>query len=609
MRAAVMSALTPGIANTGSVDSLGNACPGNLKFQPSEAAARQVEIIIQRIRNGEPLSHLIPSPIRARPARRLPLVIYSDFEPDDLMAIAQLWQWRARQPGLDTEGARPVVVMVANFQQKDGGTVFEKKLLMARLMLGLEAYVDFQILTAPSLEFKENKTVHPLGRACYQQHQRAVATAAQEIASLANEPRVDFYVLAPGHGHLGTLIQQLELEHAPAMAQLRTRCRVVAYTGSFNTRGTCREDFEALCQLVSDAPLIDISRFIFFGGAGAHPVSESADTFSSPTLASHLSSRSPLLVAVIQSFNEEFNGYLIFPENHRLFCCGKVVDTRSQEEKERFDKDIAPLFKRDGVSAYCRALVADGALWSKVAGFKRSTVRAFAKGTVDMPLCDQVCFIFEWLQKFKASALSMGPTGKWWVDPQTGYSGVADPDHPHALGIPALQPRLAEPQNEEVLLAVRSALEEHLLRHLDESVMPVRSSMVVNCCSRTCSTCWPRRRAFSEEPSPTGSWQLARDGNWRRFSGRAGMPLPTGDWQPTESGWHRVAGTLSSPRDSSANIPSTGTGVAPFTWNSATATVTTTTTTNSKDSRSTTGHHLAPNNGGATPLGRFRSTP
>merc|ERR1740121_813959 len=208
------------------------------------------------------------------------------------------------------------------------------------------------------LEFKENMTTHPLGKAIHDQRHRALAFTAQEIASLADEPsRVDFYVLAPGMGHLGALIQRLSQEHVTATAQLRKHCRVVVYTGSFNTRGTSREDFEALCQLVSDAPLIDISRYIFFGGNGAHPIAESADTFASPMFAEQIAARSPLLAAVIQSFNEEFNGYLIFPQNHRLFSSGKVQDTRNEQEKQRFDENISPLFAEQGVEAYCRKLV------------------------------------------------------------------------------------------------------------------------------------------------------------------------------------------------------------------------------------------------------------
>ena len=35
---------------------------------------------------------------------------------------------------------------------------------------------------------------------------------------------------------------------------------------------------------------------------------------------------------------------------------------------------------------------------SKVAGFKKSTLKAFAFGGCDSPLCDQLLFLYEWLR-------------------------------------------------------------------------------------------------------------------------------------------------------------------------------------------------------------------
>lgn len=455
--------------------------PGNLKFEPSLPHLRHAESLVQRIREGEPVSKLLP--VKERSSHRLPLVVFSDFEPDDLMAIGQLWHWKAQHLGLAAEGARPVIIMMVDFTGKDAGTVFEKKLLMARLMLGLEPYTDFQIIA--HAELQEDRAVHPLAQTCVEQTSAALQTAAQEIASLADDPSVDFYVLAPGLGLLGALLRLCTQEHADAMARFRTRCRVIMYTGQFNTRSTRREDFEALCQLVSSMPIVDISRFIFFGGADAHPMTESADTFLSPTFIAQLTSRSPLLAAVVQSFNEEFNGYLICPANHRLFCAGKVKDARDDAERYHFDTDIAPLFEANGVRAYCAALASDEGLWQKVAGFKKSTVRAFANGTCDMPLCDQVCFIYEWLRYTQAASISEGAEGSWWVDPESGYSGVGDSDHPHTFGTPALQPKLAEPMDETVLLDVRTALEEHLLLHLDARIQLVGESAVESLCGHS----------------------------------------------------------------------------------------------------------------------------
>jgi len=229
-----------------------------------------------------------------------------------------------------------------------------------------------------------------------------------------------------------------------------------------------------------------------------------------------------------QSYNEEFNGYLIWPMNPRLFCSQNVQDARSEEEKDRFKRNVAGLYQTDGVGEYCRALMRDQGLWAKVAGFKKSTVRSFINGTVDLPLCDQVCFIHEWLQTHKAEALSEGSKGKWWVDPQSGITGVADAAHPHSLGTPALQPRLVDPQNVALLSVVRNALEEHLLRHL-EVVGETLGSPLNDTQNRLNTSC---------------SWHRGKNNKWCRVDSlmsdwqQVGVGWP-GDWQQVGGSWQR----------------------------------------------------------------------
>ena len=53
-------------------------------------------------------------------AQSPPLVIfYTDFEPDDVLAIAQLWEWKNQAGEL---GLKPIVIFCADFEGKDGGT-------------------------------------------------------------------------------------------------------------------------------------------------------------------------------------------------------------------------------------------------------------------------------------------------------------------------------------------------------------------------------------------------------------------------------------------------------------------------------------------------------
>ena len=77
------------------------------------------------------------------------------------------------------------------------------------------------------------------------------------------------------------------------------------YTGSFNTSGCEPRDLEYLCKLSASQPLVDISKFVFFGRADADPVTASADSFAAETLAPALSKKSRLLAAAVVVFAEE----------------------------------------------------------------------------------------------------------------------------------------------------------------------------------------------------------------------------------------------------------------------------------------------------------------
>ena len=46
-------------------------------------------------------------------------------------------------------------------------------------------------------------------------------------------------------------------------------------------------------------------------------------------------------------------------------------------------------------------------LFQKVASYKQSTVKAFALGTCDAPLCDEVCFLFETLSLRRTAEMTV----------------------------------------------------------------------------------------------------------------------------------------------------------------------------------------------------------
>merc|ERR1719203_168531 len=143
------------------------------------------------------------------------------------------------------------------------------------------------------------------------------------------------------------------------------------------------------------------------------------------------------------------------------------MDRRSTAEKSMFDQQIADLSQKDW-SQYARAIVDCNELMEKVADHKRSTVRAFAEGTCDMPLCDQVCFYFVWLQEKMPEALDTDSESEWWLDRSSGFTSVGSRPSEKAvsLNVAAMQPRMANPNDEAVLRAIVAASEELLIAHL-----------------------------------------------------------------------------------------------------------------------------------------------
>lgn len=314
----------------------------HLKFPRDPAALSTVSAILKEVRVSD-----VPPPRLAMKPPLLPLVIFSDFELDDLMAIAELWQWRAVHMGAP-EDARPIIVFITDFKTKDGGEVFEKKLLMARMLLGVTLQ-DIYTLVCPPGTGNVNwtyfdKKVHPAAPQLYRRKDEILAAAAQDIVDVAlsdSNEVVDVYFISPGRGLFGELLQGIERDHPKGWEALCQKANVVMYTGSFNTQGcTLRKeeaapgpfDYDYIGKLCTVRPLVDISKFVFFGREKGHPVTASADSFASPTLAQSLAERSDLLAACIHAFVDEFQGNLVKPANLSLFRGSEL----SQEEWDHF---------------------------------------------------------------------------------------------------------------------------------------------------------------------------------------------------------------------------------------------------------------------------------
>merc|ERR1719253_2180340 len=93
----------------------------------------------------------------------------------------------------------------------------------------------------------------------------------------------------------------------------------------------------------SDIPLVDMSKFPFFGGKQCHALTASLGSFAFPGFAMRINRQEPLLAAAWKSFNEEFNQELIHPDKASLFK-GSTLDW---DESMRF-ATYRKLFEREG---------------------------------------------------------------------------------------------------------------------------------------------------------------------------------------------------------------------------------------------------------------------
>jgi len=332
------------------------------------------------------------------------------------------------------------VLFSTDLQKKDQGTIFASKLTMARLALGpVELCV-----------FKSRG----------EQHMRLDA-AIRRVAQFPGDT-IRFYIMAPGRGFLAEFLDGVKekCEWPP-----RQTWNVSMYSGSFNVRHMSNKDLQSLQELTiaSGTPLVDVSRFAFFGGDQALPCTKSVEGFMPSDFGENVRQAAPLLAAVMELFDEEFNGRLIHPDHTSLFRPGQPW---SRQEEERFAQIRLRFDQNDcaAIREYARALLEDAQLFSKVADYKCATVRALAHGSINSPLCDQLLFLHEWLTRERPEWLSLPKKeGRWSVDQDKGFSCVTQGDEG---GPRAVQPVLQDPTQEDNFREMARAMEEHFIKHL-----------------------------------------------------------------------------------------------------------------------------------------------
>lgn len=211
----------------------------------------------------------------------------------------------------------------------------------------------------------------------------------------------------------------------------------------------------------SNEPLLDVSKFPFFGGTDCHRWTDSLMTFVMPCFAKNLAAKYPIVAGLLKKFNDDFNQHLIMPSALRR-ALGKPLEP---EEETRFT-DICEKFQHsdsDAIREYSKAVVEDGEIFSKIRKYKHTTLLSMAYGGCDSPLCDQLLFLYEWLMKNESSSLKV-TEGFWNFDKAKGFTSVVQEDNGMFR---AKQPVLVNPKDEELLVRMRDALETYLMQHLN----------------------------------------------------------------------------------------------------------------------------------------------
>jgi len=384
------------------------------------------------------------------------VMFYLHFELDDIMLLAQMWQLKKERGELQTD---PIIVWAVSYTDLvQESLFFEKKQLMASL-LGVQTDDVFMLLQPTAGDVDSSACQgHPMTEELRSRREETISNICEMLLQYPSA-LVHLYISAPCNGNIGAIRDYLrEGGSWPPKGKWKIRM----YTGSYNIRGDGMHeaDIEAVKDLVSDAnPIVDISRYVFFGGEASHPSTRGLGSFSLPSLAKEICRRDGWLAAAIRTFHDEFNRSLISPSNDRLF-----FEPLTDEEKAAFDVIAYELDATGDFKGYAQSLYMDADLMAKVPDHKKSCVAAFKNDACEAPLCGQLLFAYEWLAKEKPNSLTQMQVGRWLLDTGVGKTSVdtSDPG-----GVRAIQPALAVPNDMDLLRRLRRLTQAFFLRYLD----------------------------------------------------------------------------------------------------------------------------------------------
>jgi len=350
------------------------------------------------------LSEEVPLPTKFEEIHELrpgahPLVIISDFEPDDILAILMM---RQRRPG-----PLPVVIQIADLSWKDKGGILAKKMVLAATALGRTFAERLVVLDGTDQDPSQMAKAREL---------------LQEQLEASNGVAPEWMFLAPGRGHLTELMK--DAQPAP--------CHI--YSGSYNTRlpQMTKMDVEAIRRVA--APIYDSAQFVF---TKDHAGLKSLNKLW-PELGDDVLRWNSSCSEAWRQFSDEFDAMLINPGHPGLFFKpDKDADPLTTDERSHFNNRVAPLFGDPSAPGaetrrYAEAL-AEAPYFSKVVGFKQPTVQALATGTLDGPLCDVLVPLSDWLRNEGGRDQSVEvKTGLWSLNPDRGFTKILPMDAPMA---------------------------------------------------------------------------------------------------------------------------------------------------------------------------------
>ena len=380
------------------------------------------------------------------------LVIITDLEPDDVLAILMMRQRR--------RGHVPVVIHIADLDWKDKGGILAKKIVMAATALGRGYAQRLVVLNAD-------------------RHEDEMRKARTQLKQLKQSSGLDpeWVFIAPGRGKLEGLMK--DFGKAP--------CHV--YSGSFNTRlpQMSQADIEAIVKVAE--PMHDSAHFIFTKNYAGLASLRSLW----PTLGEDITVWNPAFGEAWHQFAQEFDAMLINPGHPSLFLrpsdLPKDADPLTPEERAHFKEKVAPLFgdpSKPGANTaeYAKALV-NAEYFNKLTGFKKPTAVALAQDLRDGPLCDMLVPISDWLRNEGKQILQdvEVKSGKWLLDPEKGFTKILPADATEAGAEAGLcegtMVALRDPATDmveikkELLKAIKEMTEIHIQSHRHPSMVPM----------------------------------------------------------------------------------------------------------------------------------------